>query len=743
MEENSFSNQKEDISKEKEKSLTPEEDDHTKSLLKDDTSERSHSISGSNSFQKGRGSLLSNIRNSATDLDKIIAGKDESRLNSNETQDKEEKRESDDNKNINININLNLGNFKERNARRNTIKIERVSMFKNMIEEKDKGANLKDIINAQLNEIKTDTLNFFLQIAKEFEKRYVDYMDKIKYYVENNENKINKVFQQNNDNNENMLEFAENNIFQQVENLLEIHENIFNAIEDHISLLGTFLEKPDLIKQKNPLEFFINNCSDSILNCWFMNKINIQKLNIKSFESNKELLELYSKFLIKKKNNSVLNFIVAQDSKGHLSAGEEFIKQNLKNFEKLKFLEVKGEEINKIFKCNKKVIKDEDITSTKLKSLYFTECDFSSIDLNKIIAPSLKKLKIKRASLPISLSNFLDSILIKSSFLQNLCLQKCGIDDDDLSNFFEYIVQTPKLVESLQNLSFYGNQISIVDMKILIENNLQFKNLESIDFSKNNIFEFCSENFKLLQNIKLLDLSDNNLTNYAFFENVKGAKNIKSILLLSNNMFLTNNKNNNNIYLKYLHDKLSNYKSKLKKLKFSFLYDKGTRPIILNLKLSPTVKISLIKLNLSYCGLDNDTICKFLNNNFGLLNLKILNLSSNFIDLKFFELIKNIDLSLDKLACLDLSLNEILDMTINDYQNIELFINKHPNIKKMKFQETLFLKDLLSLLQNESDKCAEINRNLINKEFKFIVEKASALEVESVKELFELKDKEI
>ena len=266
MEENSFSNQKEDISKEKEKSLTPEEDDHTKSLLKDDTSERSHSISGSNSFQKGRGSLLSNIRNSATDLDKIIAGKDESRLNSNETQDKEEKRESDDNKNINININLNLGNFKERNTRRNTIKIERVSMFKNMIEEKDKGANLKDIINAQLNEIKTDTLNFFLQIAKEFEKRYVDYMDKIKYYVENNENKINKVFQQNNDNNENMLEFAENNIFQQVENLLEIHENIFNAIEDHISLLGTFLEKPDLIKQKNPLEFFINNCSDSILN---------------------------------------------------------------------------------------------------------------------------------------------------------------------------------------------------------------------------------------------------------------------------------------------------------------------------------------------------------------------------------------------------------------------------------------------------------------------------------------------
>ena len=53
-------------------------------------------------------------------------------------------------------------------------------------------------------------------------------------------------------------------------------------------------------------------------------------------------------------------------------------------------------------------------------------------------------------------------------------------------------------------------------MECLIENNCEFKSLEVLDFSKNSIFEFGIENFKLLLNIKILDLSDNNLTNYTF-----------------------------------------------------------------------------------------------------------------------------------------------------------------------------------------------------------------------------------
>ena len=733
-----------DLTKEKEKEKSsPEEDFHLKSVLKDESFERSASVresSGSNSFQNRSGSLPRNMRNSDTDLDKIITGKDKGRLNSNSNVEfKEAQRLSEQDKNIASNFYL--GNLlKGMGIRKTMDRKERKSMFKNMIEERDKDSNLRDIINARFNELKDASLSFLLQTVKELENKYKEYINKLCDYIKNNELKIKQVFQQNTEGGENALEYTENNIFQQIENLLEIHENIFYALEDHVSLLDIFLEKPDLIQQKNPLEFFINTYSNNILDCWFLNKINFQKLNIRSFESNKDLSELYSKFLIKKKNNNLSNFSITQDSKGNLSIGSDFIKQNLKNLEKLKFTQVRADLINNVFKSTKK---DEDITASKLKSLSIIESDFYTTKLNKIHTPALKKLKIKRTPLPLHFQGFFDSILSKSSFLQNLYLQKCFIDEETLSRFFQYLSQQKKLLDSLKIISFLGNEISTVSMDCLIENNCEFKSLEVLDFSKNSIFEFAIENFKLLLNIKILDLSDNNLTNYTFFEGIRSQKNIQCILFLSNNMFLTNNKNNRNRYLKYLHERLSNYKSKIKKLNLSFLYDKETKSALLQLKLSPIFKISLIKLNLSYCGLDNDTVCKFLNNNFGLLNLRILNLSNNFIELKFFDLVKTVDLSLDKLTILDLSLNEIHSMTIDDYQNIELFINKHPNLKKIKLQETIFSQDLMVLSQNESDKIGEINKNIITREVKFVVEKENASLIEPLKELFEIKDKEL
>lgn len=46
------------------------------------------------------------------------------------------------------------------------------------------------------------------------------------------------------------MNYADDKIFKQIDNLLEIHENIFSALEDHINLLFTFLEEYNLIQQK-------------------------------------------------------------------------------------------------------------------------------------------------------------------------------------------------------------------------------------------------------------------------------------------------------------------------------------------------------------------------------------------------------------------------------------------------------------------------------------------------------------
>ncbi len=731
------------------KELIEDNNENRKSQTKEENSERGSipGSNGSNSYQNQDNPLYKNLIDSSTDLDKIVPGKDEGRLNSisyGSNEEKESQRKSDEKDRYSLS-NFNFGNlYKDFGRRRTMTRVDRKSRFMTIVEEeKDKNMKLKDIINAQLNEIKDNTIAFLLQAAKELEHRYAEYINNICDYIAENEIKINKVFQQNNETGENMLENSENNITQQIENLLEIHENIFNALEDHASLLEIFLEKIDLIQQKNPLEYFINTYSSNILNSWFLNKVNFQKLNVSSFESNKDLSELYTKYLIRQKSNTFKNFSITQDKYGNLSSGSDFIRQNLKNLEKLKFYNVKGEEINKIFEKNQKDGKEQDMIASKLKSLSVFDSNFSSTALNKLYTPSLKKLKIKRIILPLSLAGFFDSILFKSSFLQNLYLQKCLIDDESLSQIFTYLSEKPKLLESLQNISFAGNEITTVNMKQLIDKKCTFQSLEVLDFSKNSIYEFGIENFRVLQNIKILDLSDNNIISYSLFENVKNMKKLQCILFLCNNMFLSNNKNYTNSYKKYIFNKLENYNSKIKKINLTFLFDKISKNNILSLKLSPMIKISLIKLNLSYCGLDNELVCKFLNNNFGLLNLKILILSKNFIDLKFFELIKKIEIPLEKLECLDLSLNDIHSLTYEEYQNVELFVNKHIHLKRIKLQETIFTQDLLVLSQHEPEKFGEINRNLISKDFKFVVEKDNALLIEPLKDLFYIKDKEI
>ena len=278
----------------KEKASTMEEKEKIKSYLKDDSYDKDKSMFEShspNSFQNNDISILKKMRDDGSDFDKIISGKDESQLNSGSfnLEEKDSSMRSDQEKDKNIMNNSVLSIYKDFRFKRSSVKIAHEGIFKTICEEKEKNLKLKDIINAQMVELKDSTLAFFTETIKELENRYTEYINNICDYVAENEMKLNKVFHQNNEDNENIIEFTKNNILQQIENLMEIHDNICDALEDHAVLLGTFLEKPDLIQQKNPLEYFINTYSSNIINSWFLYKINFQKLNIRSFDSNKDL----------------------------------------------------------------------------------------------------------------------------------------------------------------------------------------------------------------------------------------------------------------------------------------------------------------------------------------------------------------------------------------------------------------------------------------------------------------------
>ena len=792
----------EDDNKEKNKILNEEENNEKEEKNEDDKNINNKDDANSESFRDDKSNTSSNLHlstgfqrfNSENEMDKIISGVNESQINlinsnininidnsikieeKKEEEEKEEEKEEENKKEEKEEENKKEENKKEEienenvsnilgDIFRNVVKVKskkpkenlRMSLYRKNLdnEPKDFGSFIKDI----LNEIKQNTLNFLDKTMKEFDKRYNEYIEKINKYINENEIKMSKLLKNKMEiiENEYILDFADNHLFENFENIFEIHQNLFDSIEEHIELLKIFLEQSNLIKQKNPLECYINNHCSEILNSWFLNKIDLQKLDLSKIIKNQDLSDLCSKYICKKKDNNFSSLTIKKEGKEISPFESYYIKENLNNLKKMNFIQMKSNDINSLFKVintnsntntnsNKSQIKISDSypSAEKLSSLSLINSDLSSNDLNKINSPSLSKLKLKRSNLSLNLKSFFGNIIGKTLSLEKLYLQKCFMDNESLSDFIEFLSEAPKVLESLQFLNLSGNDFTKVDLTTnFIKKQCSLKNLQYLDCSKNNIFDFSQENFQAFPQLKVLDLTDNNMSNHLFFDNIKKLPN--NIVLLSNNLFLNNNKKNAEDYREYLNNKLMQFEYKIKKLDLSFLYNRKIIDKLFELKFSPIIKISLVKLNLSYCGLNDINATKFLQSNYGLLNLKELNLSNNFITMEIFNLLLKNEVPLDNLYSLDLSFNDINSVKLDDYKQLELFVLSSSKLKKIKLQETKFVQELLVLTIEQKIEMAQINQRLSQKGIKFIVEKENEVLTKPLESLslFEIKDKEM
>ena len=141
--------------------------------------------------------------------------------------------------------------------------------------------------------------------------------------------------------------------------------------------------------------------------------------------------------------------------------------------------------------------------------------------------------------------------------------------------------------------------------------NKNFNKLIQFNLYKNNIYKFEIPLAKMPA-LKLLDLSSNNILTGAIMENMIKVKD--KIVLFNDNIFITNNYNNANIYIDYLNKQLPKLDFSLKVLHLGFTYTKEKLDVLEQLKLSSVIKISLIKLDLSFCGLKTDILINFLRN---------------------------------------------------------------------------------------------------------------------------------
>ena len=596
---------------------------------------------------------------------------------------------------------------------------------------KDDSINFYNIIKDKLNEVKQDTLFYLDQTKQKLEKKYNYYIVKISEFLVEKENQISKLLG-NNDRNDNFINYANNNLFKQIDDILEIHENIFSALEDHFNLLYSFLEQYSLIQQKKPIEYFINNNSSDILNCWFLNKIDFNQINLTSIISNKELSDLCVGYLSKMNNKICPIITIEKDKDGNLPVETDILYKNLNKLNKIKFVGLSKENVSNLLKDIQKSKKKINISekngndppnAKKLKSLSIIDSNFNIDKLPKLNFPALKKFKLKKSF--ITISYLFDSIFGDTNALIQIYIENINMTDNSLKLFFEYLAPKKSIQETLKHLSFKGNNLTKINFNNYGMKANQLKNLQYLNFSKNNIFEFSTDNFKIFPELKVLDLTDNNISNYLLFESIESQKKvIKFIALLSNNIFIHNNRENNKRYIKYFADKLSSFQHKIKKISFALLFNKDNLEYFSKLKISPAVKISIYKLDLSFCGLIDEDIWKFFRNNFGLLNLYDLNLSNNSLTNNLFNLCSGIqgDILLEKLEMIDLSGNKMECSNIKDLKGLDTFVDNHKELKKIKLQQTNFIAGLNKLIKNENkDEINNILQRLIEKNIKFVI----------------------
>ena len=146
------------------------------------------------------------------------------------------------------------------------------------------------------------------------------------------------------------------------------------------------------------------------------------------------------------------------------------------------------------------------------------------------------------------------------------------------------------------------------------------------------------------------------------------------------------------------------------------------------MKFSPAITISLIKLDLSYCGLSTEVLAKFLENNFRLFSLQKLLLEHNYIKSDIFDKLLSDEIILENLNCLDLSYNDIGCEQYEENEFLIKFIKKYTNLKSIKLIITNFFNFWNLNLDNKEKDFKRLYTDLLNdlkvknRAFKFVIE---------------------
>jgi hypothetical protein len=320
-----------------------------------------------------------------------------------------------------------------------------------------------------------------------------------------------------------------------------------------------------MINTKKQAENFLISNFRLIENCSILNKFNFTELDTTNLNKI-EYYKFYINYLSQKKievEGNTKNYLIKKEN---LQNGIVFLMENFSGLEKLKLEGITNNDFISILKNIDINIKNRNKFNIKtlcLKNFGSIDFKIESSKLNRI-----KKLKVQKGGY-INILTMSKLFIEYNKNLSSLSLEFINMTDIGFQLLISSLIKNPNITNTLEYLSLEGNRITIVkyDKEDNKNQNQFFQNLKTLNLAKNAIYKF--EFFlEVLPKLKFLDLSSNDLPTGCFMEKAIKQDFKDKLVLLNDNMFITNSSNNNKIYIDYLNKRLPIFDFEIKNLNY-------------------------------------------------------------------------------------------------------------------------------------------------------------------------------
>ena len=538
-------------------------------------------------------------------------------------------------------------NTEEENKPENNTKSEEIIYSNNETATKIRDMNQKFLISK--NEFFTKLNKFITEVFSNYDE-YINEINKKSEEIINDSSK-----------NE---EYVKKYLFG-LENAFQNIEYMQNCILEENENLNKYITQKDDVKKKQNENILKITCCSDICECQ-------QRLESPSFEK-------IEKIIVKEVGSTMLEEIFLPNN------NDDNDEENKEN---------KNDNINKQF--NDVIIKN---------------CNLENVNLAQIF-PNVNKFKLKKCTISFDSKEFFNFNKIKELYLENI-----GLVNESFNSIFSDLKNNIEFMNNIKIFSIKNNNISILNLNFEevkeeakenednnneSESSKKYNSLEFLNLSDNKISKLSSTIFDLLPAIKVIDITNNNISFYSKYKPLlDSSKEKKCLVLLAKNPGVIKEKNKEE-YCNYLNEILPTVSLEypMKILNLEGLFCGTTYPLLFTV--FSNLNLNVISLNLSYNHLNDEDFIKLIENSNSstsvFTGVKKLILCSNYITEKGLNTLieGGYNKKLPSVVKLDLSGNPI---KINDFNKFKQFIEGFPCIKTLLLRNTPFEKNYNNYLR--------------------------------------------